>query len=321
MKSNRKRNLIILGVVLLIIIIGVYIFIKNNEKRENKYPAYNTEELYELYKPLEIKKLNKDEIIFSDKHNLNENEKIDVWVYSKPTYLGSYNIIIENKDKKIKGFNADLKKLSLEAGKHDMVFVSKKNGTIGYVEINIGDDGIVTEDIKLDEVTTTTKKVETTTTGKKTSKQTTTKKVVTTNTTTSAQTTQSTSTTTKVIDPLVGKWYATKNQCSVANGYFDKEKNEYVSVPPVCKDYKLVFEFKENGEFYFNGEYVNRYSNNTIIYKNINGQSGNNPEVKYYLDNETLYINLYKMPQIITETEVKDISVVSLGAYPITASK
>lgn len=130
-----------------------------------------------------------------------------------------------------------------------------------------------------------------------------------------------TTTTTKILNPIVGKWYTTDNQCSIKNTYFDKEKNEFLTSPKICKDYTLSYEFKENGEFWFDGKYINSYNNGTIMYNDFNGQYGNNVEIKYYIEGDFLYINLFKMPERISETETKDIFIASLGTYPIKAQK
>ena len=106
--------------------------IKNVEKIEEVVVTTNTIEL-----PKESK--------------VSVGEKIAVWIYSEPIFLGYFDVVVENGIKKIEGLEEALAKSEIKAGEHNIVLVSNEE-TIGYVPVSINENKeLITEDNKRDE--------------------------------------------------------------------------------------------------------------------------------------------------------------------------
>lgn len=173
-----KKNKIpatIVGILLMLIIGMIVYFIafkgnktveenidnnKESEIQEDKViaPAENTEVLLETLEEVEIEEVNSDEISFSDSVNLTEGEKVAVWVYSEPKFLGYFEVIIENGKKKIEGLEKALKNITVESGNHNFAIVKEDGSSVGYIDIYIEENGNVKEETK--EVVKTETKVE-----------------------------------------------------------------------------------------------------------------------------------------------------------------
>lgn len=153
MLKDKKKLFIILSVVivLLICIASVIFFLindtdKNNSGNNDKpneeivipdAPAENTEDLVQEMKKVEVKQLNNDVIKFSEKVEVETGEKVAVWVYSTPKFLGYFEVVLENGVKMIKGLEEAMKEVELESGEHNLAIVTEEGTSIGYIDIYV----------------------------------------------------------------------------------------------------------------------------------------------------------------------------------------
>lgn len=122
-KKNKKTLVIIL--IIVIIAVGALIafvsgLFKTKEdpkdtetkeeikKEENhtppeKVPATNTEELKQTVAKIEVKEVTKDKIIFNAEAKVEVGEKVAVWVYTEPKFLGYFEVKEVNGQKIIEG--------------------------------------------------------------------------------------------------------------------------------------------------------------------------------------------------------------------------
>ena len=100
-------------------------------------PVKDEKELIKNAKVIEVKSITNNTIEFTEGVKVNEGEKIAVWIYSKPIFLGYFNVVVENGVKKIEGIEEALVKADIKAGEHNIVLVSEKKETIGYVPVSI----------------------------------------------------------------------------------------------------------------------------------------------------------------------------------------
>ena len=163
--KDNKKALIIIVVVLAIALIGIisfYFFNSKNEqpntpnvpREENKKeenttdellsPAQTTEELKTKLKPVEVAGIDSNSITFKENTQIKEGEKVAVWVYSTPKFLGYFDVIVENGTKVIKGLAEKIKQLDIEEGKHNIALVDSSGASIGYIDITISKEGSIT---------------------------------------------------------------------------------------------------------------------------------------------------------------------------------
>ena len=166
---NRKKILII-GIICLLIVGAITCFIifkekeKNNqpsndtkiqqveqEEQEPVSPAKDTEELLTKLNSVETKKITKNEISFSENTEIKEGEKIAVWIYSTPKFLGYFEVVIQNGVKKIEGLAEKLEKLTIESGNHNIALVTEDGSPIGYIDIYIEEDGNISKPTETNE--------------------------------------------------------------------------------------------------------------------------------------------------------------------------
>ena len=68
--------------------------IKKEEEQTppEKVPATNTEELKQTVAKAEVKEITKDKIIFNTEAKVEVGERVAVWVYSEPKFLGYFEV-------------------------------------------------------------------------------------------------------------------------------------------------------------------------------------------------------------------------------------
>lgn len=183
-----KKNLIIFGGIGLVLLLGIalcFIFFNSkddetNSKSQNNpddkivAPAINTEELIQEMNSVSVDEVTEDEIIFSSDVDIKENERVAVWIYSEPKFLGYFEVLLENGVRKIVGLKEALDNISIEVGEHNIAITTESGKPIGYIDVHIEDDGKLSPSIEQDKVedeventTTTTKKTTTSKTPKK----------------------------------------------------------------------------------------------------------------------------------------------------------
>ncbi len=168
----KNKKLLIIIVAALVLIIGAVLAViiingkdekeNNNDntpevKEENKVeeekapeqaPAANTEELKTQVTEVEVKEITKDKIVFSEKAEVKVGEKVAVWVYSEPKFLGYFKVKEVNGERIIEGLEEKLAELDIEAGNHNIAITTTKGETVGYVDIVIEETGTLKEEVK-----------------------------------------------------------------------------------------------------------------------------------------------------------------------------
>lgn len=175
MLKDKKKLFIILAIVATVILgtILAFIFLKDNETPNTgtkpndpveevvipDAPSENTEALIQNHEKMEVASLTNDVIEFSENVAVEIGEKVAVWVYSTPKFLGYFEVVIENNVKMIKGLEAAMKNLQIEAGEHNLAIVTEAGESIGYIDVYI-DENKLFEDEKSAEIAKyTTKEV------------------------------------------------------------------------------------------------------------------------------------------------------------------
>lgn len=185
-----KKKLLLIGGIIIALVLGIVLYLvlsntnknnsSNNENKEDKImaPANNTEELIKEMDVIEIETVTEDEIVFSDNIKLEENQKVAVWIYSEPKFLGYFDVLVENGVKKIVGLKEAIEKITIEDGEHNIAITTESGKPLGYVDVRIENNGTLTESIvneKVEEDTEKEEEKEETT--EKTEEKTTTKKI------------------------------------------------------------------------------------------------------------------------------------------------
>lgn len=154
MLKDKKKLYIILGVaVVLVVALGlVLILFKNNEPTPEgstppteeivipDAPSENTEALIENLEKVEVVSLSNDVIEFSKDVEVEAGEKVAVWVYSTPKFLGYFEVVMENNVKVIKGLEEALKNLNIESGNHNLAIVTEEGKSIGYIDVYVDEN-------------------------------------------------------------------------------------------------------------------------------------------------------------------------------------
>lgn len=178
MKKKKKLFIIIGSVILfLLLALGIYFIffnadsenktssgVKNNTSDKIVAPASNTEELVKEMNVVETKSVNENEIVFSDNVPLKDKEKVAVWIYSEPKFLGYFEVLIENGTKKIIGLKEALENISIEIGKHNIAITTEKGEPIGYINVNIKENGKLSNNLSQEETKVQETTIQSTTT-------------------------------------------------------------------------------------------------------------------------------------------------------------
>lgn len=146
MLKEKKKLFIILAIVIVIAICVVLamLLLKDDKKEGNTpkdeivipdAPSENTESLIQDLEKVEVAELNNDVIEFSEEVTIKTGEKVAVWIYSTPKFLGYFEVISENGTKKIKGLEKAMKELDIDPGEHNLAIVTEEGTSIGYIEV------------------------------------------------------------------------------------------------------------------------------------------------------------------------------------------
>ena len=150
MKKNKKLIVIIaVAITLLIVFLIFALLLKNDKNNEGVQPsptpevvipdapAENTESLLQNLEKAETASLDNDKIEFTETTKINEGDKVAVWIYSTPKFLGYFEVIIENGAKQIKGLAEALAKVEIEPGNHNIAIVTEEGNAVGYVDVYV----------------------------------------------------------------------------------------------------------------------------------------------------------------------------------------
>lgn len=149
MENLTKKNKIIIGVclILVIIIIGLIIYFnvhKNNDDNSNHSDVSVSEKLTKALK-LEVKLDTDKQIEITNLSNIDESKKIKVWIFSSPVYLGEFAITNSDGKYYLENLEDILKEKKIEDGNHQILLLQDDN-TLGYFDISIN-NGTVSEKI------------------------------------------------------------------------------------------------------------------------------------------------------------------------------
>lgn len=150
--KNRKVWLIIIESmigVLLLVLAGYFIFLGEKtpglpvDKTKDKLvaPAKDTEELLNKLEPIKTNSVTSDEIIFTEEVELVDKEVVAVWIYSEPKFLGYFEVMVQDGMKKIVGLKEALDKITIEFGMHNIAITKESGDVIGYIDVEIKEDG------------------------------------------------------------------------------------------------------------------------------------------------------------------------------------
>lgn len=175
MSKDKKKLIIIIAIVIAVLAIGgITLFLLNKEEKQvNKKdkettktdvvipdaPAESTETLVEELEKIEVASLNNDVIEFSLDAEIEKGDKVAVWVYSKPKFLGYFEVILEDGIKVIKGLEKAMKDLKLDSGEHNLAIVTEEGKSIGYIDIFVDENKLFENETAAKEAKYTTKEV------------------------------------------------------------------------------------------------------------------------------------------------------------------
>ena len=151
--KNKKKIIVIFLIVLFILTIATttLFLVKGNNrntnidnKENNKAPAENTEELLKNSNELTNAKINGDRIEFDKNINVDNGEKIAIWIYTNAKFLGWFNVKEENGIKYIEGLNEAIENEHIDKGSHHLAIVNNEE-TLGYINIEISEENNVQE--------------------------------------------------------------------------------------------------------------------------------------------------------------------------------
>ena len=164
-----KRNYFL---IILVLFVGFFLVgcskedkkvddVKDKEEQEEKVeaPVNNTEELKEKMEVIEASKVTEDEIVFAKEVELKENQKVAVWLYSEPKFLGYFDVVEENGVMMIKGLKEAMEELDVEPGDHNIAIVTEEGDSVGYIDIYVEENKIFEDEQTAIESKYTTKEV------------------------------------------------------------------------------------------------------------------------------------------------------------------
>jgi len=175
MLKNKKKLFIILTAIVALIIVSVLMLVlfketgkekdsgktetPNNEVVIPDAPSKDTESLIQNLEKVEVKSLNNDVIEFSEDIEVETGEKVAVWVYSSPKFLGYFEVVVEDGVKMIKGLAEAMKELDMESGDHNIAIVTEEGKSIGYFDVYVDENKLFEDEKAAVESKYTTKEV------------------------------------------------------------------------------------------------------------------------------------------------------------------
>lgn len=140
-----KQNIVILSVVS-IIILGViialiFLVLGNKETKEPVSQFSNTEELIENVDEVTAKVISENKIEFSSDISINTGERVAVWIYSEPKFLGYFIVQEVNGVKFIEGLKEALENIEVSIGIHHLALSEDSGIYVGYIEVSISENG------------------------------------------------------------------------------------------------------------------------------------------------------------------------------------
>ena len=116
-------------------------------------PVKDSEEIKQIFTLIENYELDNEELVFVSIKNVLDKQMIDVWIYSKPIYLGRFEVEVKDGKTKIVGLSDALKKYDIEMGNHHLVLQAETGDKIGYIEVKVNENKFekVSEEVVLED--------------------------------------------------------------------------------------------------------------------------------------------------------------------------
>ena len=130
-------SIIILGVIIALI----FLVLGNKETKEPVSRFSNTEELIENVDEVTAKVISENKIEFSSNISINTGERVAVWIYSEPKFLGYFIVQEVNGVKFIEGLKEALENIEVSIGIHHLALSEDSGIYIGYIEVSISENG------------------------------------------------------------------------------------------------------------------------------------------------------------------------------------
>lgn len=134
----KKKQILIIGGWLLVIVLGAVIGLSLNNKKNSNDEVKKVNTLLEKSSVIEggVSKDKRVEIKL-DNEKIDVTSKVKVWLFSNPVYLGEFNLIKkDNGYYELDDISSILKSKNVEAGNHKLLIL-KDNETLGYVDIKV----------------------------------------------------------------------------------------------------------------------------------------------------------------------------------------
>ena len=117
-----------------------------NEEKQPSAPATNIEEVINKSEKIEVSKITNNTIEFKETNKLKNGDKIAVWLYSEPVFLGYFDVVENDGTKQIVGLEEALKNVEPSFGGHNIVLVSEEKETIGYISVYVNEKKELSKD-------------------------------------------------------------------------------------------------------------------------------------------------------------------------------
>lgn len=135
--EKKKQIFIVIGVVLGLIIVGItsFYFAKRNSAESNTNLRAVLNDSLEILATVDSDK--RIELYsMEEKENI---DKVEIWVFSDPIYLGEFNLVKTDDKYYLEGLEEVLKTKALKAGNHRLLLMNDGK-SVGYIKIEIDDD-------------------------------------------------------------------------------------------------------------------------------------------------------------------------------------
>ena len=110
-------------------------------------PAADTEELITTTEELEVLSISNNIIEFKDDIKVEKGDKVAVWIYSDPIFLGYFNVIEENGIKRIEGLEKAIKEANIRPGDHNIVLTEEEGDLLGYISVYINNNQEISPEV------------------------------------------------------------------------------------------------------------------------------------------------------------------------------
>lgn len=143
-KAIFNKVTILLAALIIMLIAGILLLGQKHKPDNNQHldattpPFATTEQMLAKTTELNNSEIKDKTLYFDKQNNLAANSSINIWIYSKPIFLGTFSIEEQNGRLAIKGIEEALIKLKTIKGDHDLVIISN-NQSIARLSISFNE--------------------------------------------------------------------------------------------------------------------------------------------------------------------------------------